>query len=392
MTFFGETIRKAREAKGLTTSQVADRTRILVQTIEAMEREDFKRIPAAIYGRGFVRHIAEVLEIDPKPLVAEFMEIYEGRKPPASAIPAPFNVQPPPSEQLSVPSEHPTAAPMQQPVASEHPAAAPMQQSVASKQPTVTQTQPPATVEEPSFFSQPDTQPSDLPPTNISSVDEVDAPSPSQNTASTNSDISNPAQPSSTTSQPEVVKGLDLFDPPPPTVQRTSTARTLWTGNDVQPVIDEDKTPSAAQELYQEQIPPATRAQDIFSSAYEEPNEDVPNGPSAADKFRESLSVVSHGVIGSVRSIPRSAWRIAILVIGAVAVIGLIIWGCKVLYRITEQPSTPSTPSSQTTSSTTHTTPGRAAASTVNTATPHAPGRLPPLRSTGQKIPPLYVD
>ena len=31
MTYFGETLRKAREAKGLTTSQVAEKTRILVQ-------------------------------------------------------------------------------------------------------------------------------------------------------------------------------------------------------------------------------------------------------------------------------------------------------------------------------------------------------------------------
>ena len=33
MTYFGETIRKAREAKGLTTSQIAEKTHILVQII-----------------------------------------------------------------------------------------------------------------------------------------------------------------------------------------------------------------------------------------------------------------------------------------------------------------------------------------------------------------------
>ena len=50
---FGETLRTAREAKGLTTSQLAAATRILVQVIEGLEKENFKRIPAAIYGRGW---------------------------------------------------------------------------------------------------------------------------------------------------------------------------------------------------------------------------------------------------------------------------------------------------------------------------------------------------
>ena len=105
MTYFGETLRKAREAKGLTTSQVAEKTRILVQIINAMEKEDFSRIKAAIYGRGFVKLICECLEIDPKPLVAEFMDIYEGRRPPVSTDV--FQPKPPPPK---VP-EPPVAAP-----------------------------------------------------------------------------------------------------------------------------------------------------------------------------------------------------------------------------------------------------------------------------------------
>ncbi len=59
MSSFGETLRNAREAKGLTCSQVASQTHMLVQIVEEMEREDFHRIPAPIYGRGFVRLFAE---------------------------------------------------------------------------------------------------------------------------------------------------------------------------------------------------------------------------------------------------------------------------------------------------------------------------------------------
>ncbi len=79
---FGETLKAAREAKGLTCSQVAAQTRLLVQIVEEMEREDFHRIAAPIYGRGFVRLYAQCVDLDPKPLVAEFMEIYEGHRAP----------------------------------------------------------------------------------------------------------------------------------------------------------------------------------------------------------------------------------------------------------------------------------------------------------------------
>ena len=48
MIEFGSTLRSAREAKGLTTRQLADMTHLLVQQIEALEREDFSRIAAPI--------------------------------------------------------------------------------------------------------------------------------------------------------------------------------------------------------------------------------------------------------------------------------------------------------------------------------------------------------
>ena len=148
-------------------------------------------------------------------------------------------------------------------------------------------------------------------------------------------------------------------------------------------------------------------------------------GPSAAEKFRNGLSVVSHGVIGSVRRIPRSAWRIAVLAIGAGVVIALLIWGCVILYRVTEHPvmapdDPPSTivpPQAQPTAK-----PAQAAKPAAPAAKPvpkandkkkpaaqppaksakpsaakppqkaTAPAKPKQMRSTGQKVPPLYVD
>jgi len=80
MTEFGKTLRTAREARGLTASQVAETTRMLVSIVEDLENEDFSKIAAPIYGRGFVKLYCEAVGLDPKPLVAEFMELFNGER------------------------------------------------------------------------------------------------------------------------------------------------------------------------------------------------------------------------------------------------------------------------------------------------------------------------
>jgi hypothetical protein len=80
---FGEILRNARVQKGLTPSDVAESTHMLVQVVESLEQEDFRRIAAPIYGRGFVKLYAELLELDPEPLLGDFMNLYSGARAPA---------------------------------------------------------------------------------------------------------------------------------------------------------------------------------------------------------------------------------------------------------------------------------------------------------------------
>ena len=82
MIEFGTTLRAAREAKGYTVKQLAEKTNILPSVIEALEREDFSVIAAPIYGRGFVRLCCDAIGLDPKPLVDEFMSILNGNREP----------------------------------------------------------------------------------------------------------------------------------------------------------------------------------------------------------------------------------------------------------------------------------------------------------------------
>jgi hypothetical protein len=92
----GRILREARERRQLTLSQVAAGTRMKVQVVQALEAEDYRRIPASIYGRGFIRMYAEFVGLDPKLLVAEYMTAISGPVgKPASPSQAPAHGQPP---------------------------------------------------------------------------------------------------------------------------------------------------------------------------------------------------------------------------------------------------------------------------------------------------------
>lgn len=69
----GETLRKAREAMGLTEAEVADRTHIMSSMVREIEAEDYHRFSAPIYGKGFIKLYAKFVGLDPAPLVAEFL-------------------------------------------------------------------------------------------------------------------------------------------------------------------------------------------------------------------------------------------------------------------------------------------------------------------------------
>ncbi len=324
MKSFGEKLREAREAKGLTCSQVAEKTRILVQIVEELEKEDFHRIAAPIYGRGFVRLYAQCVGLDPVELNREFMEIYEGHRAPIVKT-------------RSVPSRSETPPPAPTPKITP-------QEIVPSQETT-----PSAEVTEP------------LP----------SAPEVSTVTTTAEEQIPEPIS----DELPPIVKGLDLFES-----QRNASA-TVET-----PISQKPASPS---------ISPAP------SSVYESPyisgssyyhDEDR---YSPAEKFKQGLSSVSRGIVSTVRTIPRSTWRIGILAIAAIVVISLIVVGISQLYKMTSGSDI-------------------GPIEDVNIAKVETPDVKPPaakeqkkvekkkpqpastpikgLKSTGHKIPTLYID
>lgn len=69
----GRQLREARLSRNLTASQVAAATRMTTQMVEAIEIEDFKRMAAPIYAKGFIRLYAEYVGLDPRPLIQEYL-------------------------------------------------------------------------------------------------------------------------------------------------------------------------------------------------------------------------------------------------------------------------------------------------------------------------------
>ena len=108
MIEFGKTLRAARESKGLTPGQIAEKTHMMVQMVEGLEKEDFSKIVAPIYGRGFVKLYCEAVGLEPKPLVDAFMEIYSGSRGTCAAKPVPDT--PPPAPQKPVATESPSVS------------------------------------------------------------------------------------------------------------------------------------------------------------------------------------------------------------------------------------------------------------------------------------------
>jgi len=71
-TPFGEHLKRERELRGVSLEEIAAATRISTRFLEALENEQWDRLPGGAFDRGFIRSIARFLGIDEDGLVAEY--------------------------------------------------------------------------------------------------------------------------------------------------------------------------------------------------------------------------------------------------------------------------------------------------------------------------------
>lgn len=349
---FGSTIKAAREARGLTTSQVAAQTRILVQIIEDMERNVFKRIPAPIYGRGFVKLICECLDLDPVTMVPAFMAAFNGEPQ------IPDAPQPTGGIRYAAPEAPPPAIPpVSRPIVQETPqpfsASVPTATSEATEQPQAAAVAP--TPVEPAAEQPAQVEPTAVQPTQVEEV--APAPQPPEQPP-----LESPPKATIDSS----LRGLELFDPSaapvePPPVQRPAEGAGF-----------SRLSQPSSNEGFSRFAPPS--AEDDFSRfAAPAPEDDTPK-MSPMERFREGFSSVSSGVLGQMKNIPPSTFRIAILVVGVLLVLALCGWGIVALFRATS--SDGNTPEPQ------------AAEETVNAEAPsEKPAEKPAGQSSEQTAP-----
>jgi len=68
----GETLRRARQARGITVEDAERAIRIPRRYLEALEQEEFSILPAPVYARGFLRSYSGYLGLNPAELMPFF--------------------------------------------------------------------------------------------------------------------------------------------------------------------------------------------------------------------------------------------------------------------------------------------------------------------------------
>ena len=80
---FGEHLKREREMRGVSLDEISSATRISTRFLEALEREQWDRLPGGVFNRGFVRAVARFLGLDEETLVAEYGLAINDRPEPA---------------------------------------------------------------------------------------------------------------------------------------------------------------------------------------------------------------------------------------------------------------------------------------------------------------------
>ncbi len=65
----GHLLRRARTARGMSIDDVSRQLRLSTQQIEAIEKENFEKLPGRTFLRGFIRNYANLVQLDPIPLL-----------------------------------------------------------------------------------------------------------------------------------------------------------------------------------------------------------------------------------------------------------------------------------------------------------------------------------
>jgi cytoskeletal protein RodZ len=93
-TPFGEHLKREREMRGVSLEEISSATRIAPRFLEALENEQWDKLPGGVFNRGFIRAIAHYLGLDEDNLVSEYSLQTKGRPEPGVVPDAPDKAEP----------------------------------------------------------------------------------------------------------------------------------------------------------------------------------------------------------------------------------------------------------------------------------------------------------
>jgi cytoskeleton protein RodZ len=87
----GEKLRLARETRGIALRDISEQTRISMRYLEAIEADDYRRLPGGIFNRSFIRAYAKFIGYDEQEAMDEYARTLSERgESEEDASPKPF--------------------------------------------------------------------------------------------------------------------------------------------------------------------------------------------------------------------------------------------------------------------------------------------------------------
>src|SRR6478672_7735501 len=74
----GEQLRLAREERGIPLREICEQTRISVHYLEAIEANDYKRLPGGVFNRSFIKAYAKCVGYDEREAVLTATKRHSG--------------------------------------------------------------------------------------------------------------------------------------------------------------------------------------------------------------------------------------------------------------------------------------------------------------------------
>lgn len=78
---FGGWLRRQREMREISLRDIADRTKISLRYLEAMEEDRFDLLPAPIFAKGFLREYARYVGLSPDEVVNHYLAVQQQQSP-----------------------------------------------------------------------------------------------------------------------------------------------------------------------------------------------------------------------------------------------------------------------------------------------------------------------